>query len=483
MKENFEEALRVVNDVAQKNPEKEKVSETLNSRLKEGIEIAHEKYEDLDEMIPEAARIKVFELQKEKQEIMSWPRENLEKIANEEGVESYTKNAQSSRNPYIVTPNMEVLCENGESVKVTKGQLSTDGEWGIEYRLDKEVKRDVKRRFVVSEAKRGMRELLDKQIATAEFLRTIPKWVDGPMKAHMVGAKVGYGAVLSGNFEKSFEGSKGGGLVAEKLITTFLEAFQIDNDAPYTFRHGDVFDDYERKVDCLISIPTHTRGIKAETGDGGNVGIQLYVGNQKDQKQHKKEQIQESKKRFGLKDLNDIVLVTIPKTHSGDYYLRWKEEGKKPGGPMKLWEEPMKEKIFFGVLKNFFTDEKISEMWKGILDEAPETLSEPTASEKPKKEEGFSRQDSETEKFENLKKIKDSDERVAEVKKLNEREQSLLAKIAELDESPPVRSVAVKKLNFSMREVLQTLLKNEKNNNVQQTIRVRLEKIEKQKKS
>lgn len=352
MKQHFEDTLRVFNDVA-----KERADEPLRevrNRLQE---------KDLEEMVPASARVQVLELQEKKREIMRWLHVKLEAIDRKEEVRSIHKENEKNKD-YYVDENMNVKWKN-ETVPITKGDLATDGEWELLYKLDKALPRDVKKEFVVAEAKRAMRDLLDKQIATTEAKRELPKWIDGPARSYMNAIKGGYGRVARGQKLDLTNNAYLGGLVAEKLITTQMEKFEIDNNAPYKFYHGDVFDDYERKVDGFLVIPSHTRGVKAKTEDREDFGIQLYVGGKQAQKQHKEEQLAQSKRDWGLDDIDDLVLVTIPNTHSQDVYKQWLAQGKKPGGPEKLWGDTTQEKVFYGILKGFFREDAIDDMWKG----------------------------------------------------------------------------------------------------------------------
>jgi len=344
MKENFEEALHVIKDVA------EKVSETS-----EALGATSSALEDagLEEMIPEAGRLSVLELQKEKQEVMDWLHKNIEAIEKGEGVESL----DHSGDLYVINKDLQTE----EAGALTLGEILTDGEWGIRYKLLSDVPRDIKKRFIVSEAKRHILKLLDKQISTAEVKREIPKWIDGPMRDYMHGINACYNSVLSPGYEKSHTSESG--FIAEKLVSTFMEGFQIDNSSPYKLSRGDAFDDFERKIDFYIHIPLHTRGVKSYMEERDDVGIQFTVNPGKKREEHKLEQIETAKRQFGLNDIDDIVLVSISLKHSEGCYKRWVQKGRKPGGPARYLPEAMKEEIFFGVLEKFFEEDTVLKMW------------------------------------------------------------------------------------------------------------------------
>ncbi|MFA5831681.1 MAG: hypothetical protein WC878_07705 [Candidatus Paceibacterota bacterium] len=356
MKQHFEETLRVFSDVA-----KEKTNEPLKE-----IRGQLEKKE-LEEMVPDTARVQVLELQEEKQRIIKWLHEQIQAIDRKEEVRSIREEREDSKD-YYVDENMNVKWKN-EMVPITKGDLATDGEWGLLYNLDKSLPRDVKKEFVVAEAKRAIRDLLDKQIATTETSRRIPKWADEGMKQHMEALKIFYGGILGTNIHnKPWESLEG--MIAEKMITTTMEKFKIDNDVSYEFFHGDASDDAERKLDCYLVIPEHTRGVKTRTEDREDIGIQLLVGPKtptEHQIQKKERAIAKSKRDFGLEDIDDLVLISLSYIHSRDKYDEWIQKGRKPGGPEKLWDEETQIRVFYGILKGFFEDDTIEEMWNNRM--------------------------------------------------------------------------------------------------------------------
>jgi hypothetical protein len=179
MKQHFEDTLRVFSGVS-KEKEKGENGDPLpeiKKRLK-NVE-AEGEILNLEEMIPEAARVSVFELQEKKQQIIQWIHKQFNNIEGK-SVRSIHKKKEG-QDDYYVDEKMNVEW-NGETILVTKGLLATDGEWGNLYTLDQGVPRDVKKTFVVAEAKREMLHLLNQQEAHTETKREIPKWIDGTAK-------------------------------------------------------------------------------------------------------------------------------------------------------------------------------------------------------------------------------------------------------------------------------------------------------------
>jgi len=376
MKQHFEETLQAINDVAVEKPESLKDSDIpkiMSEKLKEksvainakdGIKEWSAEYVNLEEMVPAAARVRVLELQEKKQTIMRWLHRQIQAIDRKEEVRSIHKESKNNKD-YCVDEKMNVAWKD-EAFPITKGELATDGEWELLYKLDKSLPRDVKKEFVVAEAKRAMRDLLNKQIATTEINRKIPIWADEEMKQYMKGLKIFYGGVLGTNAHNGQWESQDG-RIAEKMIIATMEKFKIDNNAPYEFFHGDASDDAERKLDCYLVIPEHTRGVKTQTEDREDIGIQLLVGPRtptERQIQKKERAIAKSKRDFGLEDIDDLVLISLSHVHSKDKYDEWVEKGRRPGGPEKLWDDETQEKVFYGILKGFFKERVIDEMWE-----------------------------------------------------------------------------------------------------------------------
>jgi hypothetical protein len=148
-----------------------------------------------------------------------------------------------------------------------------------------------------------------------------------------------------------------------------MEMLRVDGKLPYSFVAGDSFDDYERKIDFYIHIPSHVRGVKSQTEDREDIGIQFYGGKKESHRRSKQKQIIDTKKQFGfLHDIDDIVLVNVPLNLIEGLYEEWEKNGKRPGGVTGLLDIGQKKKIFEGVLQNFFEEKEVAEMWNNRLD-------------------------------------------------------------------------------------------------------------------
>jgi len=211
MRENFEPALRVVSETVKENPALEDAVDRLDENLKKQTDEEGNPL-GLEEMIPEAARIDILELQKEKRAIMKWMHERFHDIEEGKGIESFEHVGKR------YTLDKDLHSKGGGDV--TLGEILTDSDWGVEYRLLPEVSRQIKKKYVVAEAKHHLRKLLDKQIAITEISRKVPTDMDREMKGVMSGAKIGYRQLLNQekrHINKLENGPSSGGFIAETI--------------------------------------------------------------------------------------------------------------------------------------------------------------------------------------------------------------------------------------------------------------------------
>jgi len=92
MKEHFGPALEKVNFVAKENPSRQELEQKLDEELKS---VPLSDRETLADMIPEAARVKVFELQQEKRKILEWLHDRLADIDKGKPIEGFEKKENS----------------------------------------------------------------------------------------------------------------------------------------------------------------------------------------------------------------------------------------------------------------------------------------------------------------------------------------------------------------------------------------------------
>jgi hypothetical protein len=311
--------------------------------------------EGLSDIILLAERVELVGLQKEKNDILQWVNRQVQNMAEGEDVEGYSRHDTT----YVVDGDMETGLPDGKMAEVTLGDILTDGEWEINYTLERGVSSDIKKQYVAAEAMRYLERLLDKQIGQEKISKEIPETASKDKKLHMEHIKAAYTAAL--HLEKD---NLPTGIIAEKMLETYFKKFEIDNHSPFTFQKSDIRRDVEEKIDFVLHKEAGALGVEAqEPTERKDVGVQFTTNSDRQTQKDKMRQIKTSKRNFGLEDIDDIVLVTLPLTETRDLYKQWLEEGKLPGGPAKLWKKETEEDVFRKILGNIFEREQLDIMW------------------------------------------------------------------------------------------------------------------------
>ena len=213
MRERFRKNLREMSHFV-----KEEDSELTEQELEimQTVLDYHLTHAAKSEQTPKEIQSKIFEIQKEKQQIMEELRYNLRCIDNPE----CKPEREDGDRLVIYDLEKEVYIyksEEGDEQEITLGEILTDGEWGISYYLDPDtIPRDIKKKYFVENAKRKLRKLLDKQIIINEInsLQTHEQIVEAYL-----------------DIEQRLDSEvleKGTGIIAEVLLRNFLKKLEID---------------------------------------------------------------------------------------------------------------------------------------------------------------------------------------------------------------------------------------------------------------
>ena len=112
----------------------------------------------------------ITEWQEEKQDVMKTLKHNLHAI--DDASYSLLEKAGAQTVTYNNENGMyNVRTSDGATVPITLGALMTDGTWGISCKLDKSVPRQVRKEYLVKEARSKLSELYDRQIIKHEGYR------------------------------------------------------------------------------------------------------------------------------------------------------------------------------------------------------------------------------------------------------------------------------------------------------------------------
>jgi hypothetical protein len=313
------------------------------------------------------AQVKIYEIQKKKQEIMRALQEDLknldnadyeiEKIPDARPVMYLNKTSYVQRGSAIEKISTGGLHAQYASrmSSVTIGEIIADGEWGIEYDLDtKTVPRAVRKRYLVERAKRQLRHLLDGQIIIDELNNSQTHIYKREAYRHIA-------SDASAEFKSGF--------IAERMIESFLTTIMYDLNADFKVMKADVYQDVEQKIDFIIKRKFHTRSVQVEedTADvaspteRASLGIQCTINLDRSKLEHKERQIEQARRGLAKEGpVEDLVLVQIPSLHIRSIYEKW-ARSKTSGGPTKLWDKEVKVIIFREIMKGILTPQEIEE--------------------------------------------------------------------------------------------------------------------------
>lgn len=346
MRENFGEKLIAYNeDIKEHNKDfssgketKEKAIERRDSLLKQE---SGKYYGNEEEKLKNEEYI--YRLQKEKLEKLKKFKKFLESTRKEGG---FSFGLRENKNPKV----RKVSFKNDKffvgNEKVSLSEIMTDKEWGIEYTFDESVNIHDIRKYYLDEIKSTLGESLDKQIISQETANGL---ID-------TGKKSAYLKIE----ENMNTQSKQEGIVAEKMVKNFLKKLSIDNSSLFEIIDSDVYQDVEQKIDFII----HTKGDnKKNRGVGVSeneklIGIQFTIN--ESATKHKEDQINKVKKNRMDRSLDDIILITMPKSKASELYKTWLEN-KKSGGPDKLWDKETKETLFKNIMNNILPQSQIDD--------------------------------------------------------------------------------------------------------------------------
>tara|TARA_B100001971_G_C18113634_1_gene495592 strand:- start:251 stop:1015 length:765 start_codon:yes stop_codon:yes gene_type:complete len=197
------------------------------------------------------AQSAIFDIQKNKQELMQSLKQKIADLDNPETTAERKEGQvlimynQGTEKFYQVEKGME---------PISVGEIMTDGDWGIEYYLDPEtIPRNIRKRYIIESAKNRIQSKLDEQIIIDE----ISNQKTDKFKRETYGR-------IKADAEKGYDPT---GIIAEKMVKNFLKKLTYDSDVNFRLIEADVFQDVEQKVDFIIHRKKHTRGVGVDEND------------------------------------------------------------------------------------------------------------------------------------------------------------------------------------------------------------------------
>lgn len=325
------------------------LKESLKDMSKQGREQAKEVKESLntefarEQFTDTESESKIYDIQKQKLERLNKFKKFLHKTRGENGSFIHPEIdpelplvKQTESGSYVVTTPLG-------SKTITKGELLTDHEWGLEYTFDSSVNIHDVRSYYFARLKSDLREKLDRQIITSE----VANQHGDTFKQHAY-REIGK-TIENGNEQQ--------GVIAEKMVRNFLKKISIDHNADFEIVEANAYQDVEQKVDFIIHRKSNDklRGAQVTESDHAtDIGIQFTINTAKTD--FKEKQIAKAKRR--AEQFDDIVLVTLPANDASVLHKKWSFQ-KTAGGPEKLWNKQVQEAIFRGVMTKVYSDEEI----------------------------------------------------------------------------------------------------------------------------
>lgn len=321
----------------------------------------------------EIAQYHIYELQKEKQNIVNWRDGQLVK---------FDKNLE-----YEYIPQNSVLVSNingtfkfqknekGDKGKITSGEIFTDTDWGIYYHLDSSINIEFRKRYVRELARRQIEDITNQQIAIDEISSS---------QTHQ-GQKINYQEFLKNTEEQTEEVRFG--KIAEKMVKNFLDKITINNPAcGFEIVEADIHYDTDLKIDFIIRRTLTHQPIKVSANhqikSEGNTGIQFTTITDERTLEGKELTTRIGRKRLeamqaeGISTseeikINDLIIVSVSLYSIKKQYERWNEK-RTPGGPDRAWDETTKGIIFSGLLKGVLNPDEIRSQCQALGFKYPE---------------------------------------------------------------------------------------------------------------
>lgn len=309
----------------------------------------------------------LFDLQKEKLELMNQLRQEREIINRGERLEG--KGAINRDITYTEDKGQGFfLVKNGDEVeRATLGDLLTDVSYGIEHNIDtSQIPKELLRIYILEKAKIKIQELFDMQLLAAETKRYNSQ---GNKQFASFMQKMKDVRKRSIKREDYDYREQGAGLIFEQQIINLLKQIQIDMpELDISLVESDVLEDIREKIDFIFKIKRHQRGVYVEK-EAQEIeptekvfGIQFTINTNYRKQAEKKEQIYRAKKRSSG-ELDDLLLITISVSQKeiGNNYKNWKKLGKPTGGPVRLYDHNTKIEILRQLLRGIGETDLVEE--------------------------------------------------------------------------------------------------------------------------
>lgn len=239
--------------------------------------------------------------------------------------------------------NLYLLGKRGSlGQQITEGDLAVAPLWGMQYRLGDDVPDDIRTGYVESSFHAAMNEYTDRQIIEEKATCVQHRDTQTGDAYRRIRDEI-----MREGKETAYRG-----LLAERMVKSMFIRMCTDYELPFTFKDVSIEEDVEGKIDFVIHIKEHARGVHTEAV--GDVGVQFTTSDSHGVEARKKRQLRHAAEHDvvnGVHLVEDRVLVQIPMAHVDDTVEAWQRKKKDVGGsPDMLWSTQLQHDIFCKVL-------------------------------------------------------------------------------------------------------------------------------------
>lgn len=306
---------------------------------------------------------RVYELQKKKNAIMAGLRVDFQLIEEGQGM------THERQETIPVRYDGEVLLAdwNGESTAMTMGQMVADLTWNQRYHLDPaSVPARLQKRYALERARAHLWDVMEEQIVFYEEANpNTPKEYKSAF----------HGILMNERAEGAH--AEQAGLLAEKMVFSFLKRWQLDTATAFKVQRGDVYQDAFQKIDFLISVPSWLRGVQVEAESVSEPssplpnrlvqGFQLTAATDPSLLKKKQKAISEVNQDAERKEhMNDIALFRLNAKIVTDAYRAWVVQGKRPGGPAEYLTVDDAKRLICQVMDRLLPEEEVFRLCEAI---------------------------------------------------------------------------------------------------------------------
>jgi hypothetical protein len=243
----------------------------------------------------------------------------------------------------------ETHLEDGTAITLTKGEIFAAHEWGVWWKFDGSVSPETQLGVMKHQVRAHIAEKYDAQIIA--FGAVDIQKSEGKREMYKIVADT----------RASIERMPGG-LLAEKMLVSFLTKQMHDGPFRFSVERATAFDDIERGIDFFIVVEGTTKGVTV-LEPVHRVGIQFTTSKNPEVLAKKQQQVERLNTSLDYSVADELVLVTIPLQDINRHFGAWrmntngteKAHGQlDPRGPDHAWseDEQVKKTILAGVLES-----------------------------------------------------------------------------------------------------------------------------------